>query len=92
MDITQIITSATQNANEFYKCEAKNLLISHCLGESCFKLVCFDLSCGCQQTQRCDLEEGETVKTAHPDAIEISKEEFITMFTTCYLEFHKQNG
>jgi len=73
-----------QTANEFYICEAMQRLIAHEYGANCFQLVCYDMSCGCKQVDRCDLDKGETIKNLYPEAVEISEDEFKTQFISCY--------
>ncbi|MFC4232661.1 hypothetical protein ACFOW1_12230 [Parasediminibacterium paludis] len=72
-----------QTSDEFYMCEAMQRLIAHEYGENCFQLVCYDMSCGCEQVDRCDLNEGETIKSLYPEAIEISLDDFKAQFIAC---------
>ena len=89
MALKSELENATKNADEFYKVDDENLLVAHQYGEHCYKLVCFKTDCGCQNTQSCDLDEGETIKNIYPSAEEITKADFESMFTKCYKEYYQ---
>lgn len=91
MELKEKLDDAINGSDEFYREDGLGLLIAHKYGEACFKLFCYDMSCGCQQTNSCDLQEGETIKTLYPDAAEITKEQFSSLFESCHNEFYKDH-
>lgn len=84
MSLESVLNDIIDDADEFYIIEEQQRLICHCLGDNCARIVCYDLSCGCQQTDHCDINEGETVKSVYPTAKEITREEFKEKFSECY--------
>lgn len=78
-----ILEVVLENAKEFYKVEKKNLLVAKYQETNCFSMKCYDTECGCDCTDSCDLEVGETIKSVYPTAVEIDKEEFTRLWKEC---------
>ena len=80
-----ILTETLSSYDNFYKSENKTLIFATATTKKCYRLKCFDSSCGCGWTQHCDLEDGKTFTEVikHNDLKEITKIEFEKLWTEC---------
>ena len=76
---------ALNDCDRFYKSESLQFVIARYEHGTCYKIKCYGLDCLCQETESCRLENGESIKIDYPDAVEITRDEFIQYWTTCVI-------
>jgi hypothetical protein len=76
----------TQEEFYYYKVADIATIIKQKIGETCYIKYCYKIECQCQSTTSCDLEEGETIKSAFPQKVveEIDREEFDKLYANCH--------
>lgn len=83
------LNNVLKQSSRFYKSENLGFIIAlydELNNRRCYKVKCFGLDCNCDEKDSCDLYPNENIQSVYPDAVSITKEEFIEKWTTCQMK------